>query len=125
MSPNPSAFEILNDSIPVKVLLGAQPLRIYPWGEAPHRDELVKPYATYLVYNAIPENFLGETPDIDNHGTQFDVYAEDGQSCESCFRAIRDALEPYAHMTNFSLPFRDPATQLYTARLEFDFWEPR
>lgn len=125
MTPNPSLFEILNENNNVKVLLGANPLRVFPWGEAPHSEKLLKPYATYGVYSGIPENFLGETPDIDNHGTQVDIYSTSGKNCENCFIAIRDAIEPYAHMTNFSLPIRDPATQLYSARLEFDFWESR
>lgn len=123
MSPNPSLFQILNSSSAVKAILGSSPLRVFPYGEA--KQNTAKPYAVYTVYNGTPENYLTNAPDIDNHGTQIDIFAETGAVCEQAFRAIRDAVEPYAHMTNFSAPQRDFDTQLVTCRLEFDFWEQR
>lgn len=120
---NPDLFAILNASVPVKTQLGANPLRVYPWGRAPQNAAL--PYAVYTVYNANPENYLGQVPDIDNKGTQIDIYANTGTKLKSCFEAIRDALEPHAHMTNFSTPAQDDDTDLYSCRMEFDFWDAR
>lgn len=120
---NPKLFEILNNNVQVKLNLGANPLRIYPWGRAP--QDVRKPYAVYAVYSGTPENYLGNLPDIDNKGTQINIYAEDHLELEGCFIAIRNALEPHAHMTNFSSPDREPNTDLYTARMEFDFWDAR
>lgn len=123
MSPNPSLFTILNASTSVKALLGSAPLRVYPWGRAPQNAAL--PYATYGVFNGNPENYLGQVPDIDNAGTQVNIWAKTGASCDACFLAVRNALEPNAHMTSFATPDLDAETDLYTARLDFDFWEAR
>jgi len=123
MSPNPSLFEILNANATVKALMGSAPLRIYPWDRAPENAKV--PYAVYAVYNGNPENYLGQVPDIDNAGTQVEIYAGNGASCQACYIAIRNAVEPFAHMTSFSTPALDVDTDYYSARLEFDFWEPR
>lgn len=120
---NTKLFTILNSNSAVKVLLGNSPLRVYPFGRAPQNG--AKPYAVYSVYNANPENYLGQVPDIDNKGTQIDIYADTAQSAESCFTAIRDALEPSAHMTSFSTVGVEENTNLYNVRMEFDFWESR
>lgn len=120
---NPPLFTLLNESTPVKTLLGSNPLRVFPWGSAP--QDVAKPYAVYAVYNANPENYLGQAPDIDNKGTQINIYASTSASLESCFDAIRNALEPHAHMTSFASPDRDSETNLYSARMEFDFWNER
>jgi hypothetical protein len=120
---NPQLFTILNASAPVKALLGTSPLRVYPWGRAPANT--AKPYAVYSVYNANPENYLSGSPDIDNKGTQINIYATTASNLESCFNAVRDALEPYAHMTNFATPDLDSNTDLFSCRMEFDFWDAR
>lgn len=120
---NPDLFTILNASVPVKLVLGANPLRMYPWGRAPQNPR--KPYGVYAVYNATPENYLGQVPDIDNKGTQVNIYADTAQSLDACFTAVRDALEPHAHMTSFATPDLDADTDLYSCRMEFDFWDER
>ncbi len=119
----PSLFQILNANNAVKALLGSNPLRVYPWGRAP--QNVAKPYAVYGVYNANPENYLGNVPDIDNKGTQIDIYSETSANLQSCFTAVRDALETSAHMVNFSTPAQDAETDLYSVRMEFDFWDER
>lgn len=120
---NPNLFPILYNSSQVRLLLGSSPLRVFPWSRAPQNPK--KPYATYGVYNANPENYLDRVPDIDNIGVQVNIYAATAQSCEDCYIAIRDALEPSAHMLSFSTPDLDPNTDLYVGRMEFDFWEER
>lgn len=116
-------FTLLNASPQVKLILGNSPLRVYPSGRAPQNS--VKPYAVYSVYNANPENYLDSVPDIDNKGTQINIYAETADSCKKAFDVIRDTLEPHAHMTNFSTDDVDAETDLFSARLEFDFWDER
>jgi len=120
---NPDIFPILNASTAVRLQLGSNPLRFYPWDRAP--QNVKKPYAVYTVYNAVPENYLGNLPDIDNKGTQINIYAETAEKLNLCFLAVRDALEPYGHMLNYSTPALDADTDLYSCRMEFDFWENR
>lgn len=119
---NPSIFEILDDNIDVKEVLG-QPLRVYPWNRAPENSK--NPYVTYGIFNGNPENYLSDIPDIDNKGTQVNIYSNDPHECEEVAIKVRDAIEPFAHMTSFSTPDRDADTNLYSCRLEFDFWEGR
>lgn len=120
---NPNIFEILNNSFAVKILLGSNPLRFYPWGRAP--QNAAKPYAVYAVFNANPENYLDRVPDIDRKGTQIDLYAKTSESLNDCFMVIRDLLEPHGHMLSFTTPNLDVDTDLFTGRMEFDFWEVR
>jgi hypothetical protein len=116
-------FQTLKNNSTVTALLGTNPVRVFPWGSAAPKS--ARPYATYAIYNALPENYLDTVPDIDNQGTQIDIWADTVQSCDAVFIAIRDALEPIAHMLNYRGAERDEATQLFHARMEFDFWEPR
>lgn len=120
---NPDLFPILNGSAPVKLLLGANPLRVYPWGRAP--ANVKKPYVVYSVYNGNPENYLAQAPDIDNKGTQLNIYSDNSNNLEMCYLAIRNALEPHAHMTSFSTPALDVDTDLFSCSMEFDFWDER
>lgn len=115
----PPVFTILNASSAVKALLGTSPLRVFPWGEAPEGS--AKPYATYIVFNATPENTLGEVPEDDMMHTQIDVWGETLSSCITVAEAIRDALEPYGHMVAFSAMPPDTETKLYRQRMDFDF----
>lgn len=119
---NPQIYTLLNASNAVKLLLGS-PVRIYPWGRAPENPK--KPYGVYGVYNANPENYLDKVPDIDNKGTQLNIYADTAEKLDSCFTAVRNVLEPHAHMTSFSTVDLDEETNLYSCRMEFDFWEDR
>lgn len=116
-------FPILNADSAVKALLGSKPLRVYPWGQAPQNVQ--HPYATYGVFSAQPENTMDTEPQIDNQGTQIDIWAHTAKSCDECFVAIRNALESSGHMINFQMSVRDNETQLFTSRMEFDFWTAR
>ena len=116
----PQLFSILNADMAVKALLGSNPLRVYP-SRAPDNPTL--PYAVYTVYNANPENYINGAPDMDNKGTQIDIYGQSGVSVAECFEAIRSALEGAAHMTNYSTPVQDADTDFFSCRMEFDFWE--
>lgn len=119
----PPLFEILNASVPVKLILGNKPLRVFPWGQAPQNVTI--PYATYGVFNGNPENSLGEVPSIDRLGTQVDVWAKDTDSLLACSVAIRNAIEPHAHMISVDNFDRSPETGLYRCRMDFDFFTAR
>lgn len=120
---NSQLFEILNASTAVKMLFGSNPLRIYPWGRAP--QDVKKPYGVYGVYNALPENYLDRVPNIDNKGTQLEIYADSAVQLEQAGVVIRTVVEPHAHLTSYSVVDRDDETDLYGYRFEFDFWETR
>ena len=133
---NSDLFIILNNDTSVKILLATNPpsvdssgsedygvLRVFPYGKAPEDVEL--PYSVYSVITALPENYLDINPDIDSMRIQMGIYSENEENLQECFEAVRNAVEPYAHMVNFSTPDVDADTQLYSCRMEFDFWNVR
>lgn len=123
MSANPNIFQIVSADAGVIALLGNNPTRFFPFARAPKLAPM--PYAVYQVYSGIPQNYIDKTPDIDNKGTQIDIYAKTAEDAENVYNAVRDALEPHFHMTNFTTPERDGETDEYHVRMEFDVWQPR
>lgn len=125
MSTLTKFFNIMNANTPVKVELGANPLRIYPYGTK--LDALPrKPYALYGVFNAIPYNYLSDRCDMDQSSIQVDIYAETSAKLEKCFSAIRNAIDDSeGYVTNYSTPDRDIQDGLYHMTLEIDFHEER
>lgn len=119
----PPIFKILKNTATVTAIIGTAPVRVYPWGEAP--QNVARPYATWMIFDGSPENYLNQTPDIDKVGIQMDCWAEKGADCEALAIAIRDALEPHGHMTNFANMERDPETKLYRLRMDFDIYNRR
>lgn len=119
----PDIFPIIKNNNSVTALIGSNPVRFFPFGEAP--QNVAYPYVTYAVINGIPANSLDCVPDIDNLPTQVDVWAKTAESAESVATAIRDAIEPTTSMTNIRNMGRDPDTKSYRITLEFDFWTYR
>ena len=119
----PVLFTILNSSSSVKALLGSDPLRVFPWGEAP--PAVTRPYATYAVFSGNPQNTLGDVPEVDIDGTQINVWGDTGTSTDAAARAIRDALEPHAHMISYESASRDKETGRYNSLMSFDFFTER
>lgn len=103
--------------------LGSSPKRFYPHGEA--TQATLKPYATWQMVTATPENYLGERPDIDGTLIQVDVWATTQSSASSVADDIRNAFEPYMHMTSFGNTEKDASTGLFRYRMDFSYWVPR
>lgn len=123
---NKPLYDLLRDNAGVRALLAVSPtgrIRVYPWGEAP--QDTTKPYAVYSLISGVPENYLGQVPDTDNKVFQVNVYAKAGDAATDVAEAIRDALEPYSHMTRFDMLLKEPDTDLYPVSMDFSFWQNR
>lgn len=116
----PPVFSLLKNN---PTVFGIVAKRIYPWGEAP--QTVAYPYITYGVVNGQPQNTMDKVPQIDNLGTQIDIWAETGRECRELAEAVRDALETSAHMISITNMDRDLETKSYRYRLEFDFFTAR
>ena len=116
----PEIFTILSNNSTVTAILGINPVRVFPWGEAPQGVEY--PYATYGVYSGSPENSMDRVPELDMLGTQVDVWAKTGNDCIQAAKAIRDAIEPTNHMISMSNMERDRETKSYRIRMDFDMY---
>lgn len=119
---NPPIFQIIAAAPSVTDLLGTNPVRFFPWDEAPQKTD--RPYATY-TYSGLPENTMDKVPQLDTIDTQVDVWAQTGAECTNVAVAIRDVVEPRAHMTSFGQALREPGTELYRLRMNFDIFTPR
>jgi hypothetical protein len=119
----PPVFQTLKASTGVKNIVGTNPPRIYRHGSAPQDRE--KPYITWFLVSGVPENTLSETPSTDRMSVQIDCWHQTDQGVETLAQAVRDAIEPYAHMTGIVLNEREAETKLYRIALGFDWWPPR
>lgn len=123
----PRIFEAVN--IPaVQALLkhSGGPLRFYLFGRAP--QGVAYPYAVWRQVFGTPENYLGDSPDIDSFSVQVDVYASQSQGADTCrkiAKALRDAIEPHAHITAWIGDGQDPETKSYTFTFQVDWLTPR
>lgn len=109
----PPIYTVVTGNSSVTALIGT---RFYPAASAP--QGVTKPYATYQNISGVPENYINQVPDVDEYGIQVDCFAESYAQVVSLAEAIRDAVEPVAHITAWRGDQRDPETMMY--RFSFD-----
>lgn len=119
---SPPVFELAAASTSVKAAIGNPP-RLYPFGEAP--QDVQRPYAVWQTVFGSPENYLGDTPDMDSYGVQVDVYGKTVDSCRGVARALRDAFEGSAHITAWNGEGREPETRDFRYGFTVEFVQNR
>lgn len=107
----------------VTALLGDTPPRLWPWGEAPQGVAL--PYAVWRVVTGLPENTLDTPPDLDRWTLQVDVYAATGSDATAVTAALRDAIEPVAHIVRWGDQDTDPDTGHKHIGFDVSWHQPR
>jgi hypothetical protein len=124
----PPIFTTLKASTDVKNIVGQNPPRIYRHGSAPERPDnlpLSDPYITWFVVIDTPENNLSSLPPVDRVSIQVDCWHQTDAGIELLAKAVRDALEPHAHMTGVPVDGKETETKLYRKALTFDYWLDR
>lgn len=116
----PPIYTLLTAAAPVAAIVND---RIYPHGAAP--QEVERPYVTWFLVASIPENSLSDLPDIDRQPVQIDIWADSGTAAVQLASAVRNAIEPHAHVTNIALNGREPETGLYRFSIQIDYWLDR
>ncbi len=120
----PPVFQTLKASAAVKAIVGTNPPRIYRHGAAPQDTE--KPYITWTLAGATPENLLSGLPPIDAMIVQVDCWHTTDAGIELLAAAARDAIEPFAHLTGIPINQRElGGTKLFRISLQFDWWHHR
>ncbi len=119
----PPLFTTLKASADVKAIVGTNPPRIYRHGEAP--QDVSRPYVTWQLVGDAPENQLSGLPPTDRSTPQVDCWHQTDAGVELLARAVRDAIEPYAHMTGIVINLREPETRLYRIGMQFDWFVDR
>ena len=94
-------------------------LRLYPFGEAPQKDAL--PYAVWALADGTPENYLGQTPDVDVLTLHLDVYGRTADSAREVRDAMVAAIEPHAHVVSWDGERRDTETRAYRISFTVDW----
>lgn len=118
----PPVFAQLQTSAQVRSLLGS-PMRVYRHGEASQR--VAKPYVTWQLVGAAPENELSGLPCADRLPLQIDCWDETDAGIVVLAKAVRDAIEPVAHMVAVVADGKESATKLYRFGMQFDWWLSR
>lgn len=116
----PPVFLTLQASSAVVRLVGT---RIWRHNTAPQDGP--RPYVTWFLVTGLPENHLSGLPPMDRMTVQIDCWATSDEQAEELAVAVRDAIEPYAHMTGQPIDARDPLTKLWRMALEFDWFVAR
>lgn len=123
----PVIFPWIADDPAVTALIGSDPVRFYRHGKAPQNVQA--PYVTWFLVSGLPENQLDGVPPIDRFSVQIDCWSNntgDGdEEVVELAKAIRDAIEPHAHMTGIPIDSQDPDTQRYRMGMTFTVWQDR
>jgi hypothetical protein len=117
----PPVYQILTQAPAVYSLVSD---RIYRHGSIPH-DSAISPYVTWQLVTGTPENTLSETPSMDRNTLQIDCWSLGDAQVETLAQAVRDAIEPVAHMTGVILDARETDTRLFRISLQFDWFLSR
>lgn len=112
-------FPVCAASPVVNALLGGERLRLYPFGL--QDDDVTYPYAVWQNISGEPENYLGQRPDADAFSLQVDVYADTPDEAIAVAAALRDAIEPHAHITRWGVQTRDSETKRYRYSFDVDW----
>ena len=112
----PPIFPTVAASASVTALIGTNPVRFYPAGEAP--QDVATPYCVWQVISGLPENYLGSRADVDEINIQIDCYADTYTQVIKVASATRVAIENKAYITSIRGGEREPETDLY--RYSFD-----
>ena len=119
----PPLFATCAASPAVTALLGLSPTRLYPFEDPTQGTQ--KPYATWFIVGGSPENYLGKVPDIDRFIVQIDCWGSTATEARDVAQAIRDAIEPVAHITNWRGESNDTETKLYRYSFDLTWWVNR
>jgi len=115
----PPVFNALAADTAVTQIIGSPP-RAYRHGRAP--QDTTRPYVTWNLVVGTPENVLDQTPEIDRQTVQVDCWHQTDAGVEALATAVRDAIEPEAHMTGVIINEREAETKLYRIGMQFDWF---
>lgn len=115
----PPIFNTVAADSDVQTNIGASPCRFYAFGEAP--ADVTKPYAVWQFVSGLPENYINQVPDIDQMSIQVDIYADTSVAARDAAQALRDAIEPSAHIVSWRGEERDPDTRNHRVSFDVDW----
>jgi hypothetical protein len=112
----PPVYDVLKSSSAVVALVGDA-----IWRHSAAPQDGPRPYITWFIVTGLPDNQLSGLPSDDQMTVQVDCWAKTDAQAEALATAVRDAIEPYAHMTGQPIDAREPTTKLWRMALEFNW----
>lgn len=106
----PPVLEAIALNVSVLGVFGYNPLRVFPFGEAPAGT--ITPYATWRIIDGEPENCLSGSPDIDQYEITFSVYAKEGATCRTAAGVLITAIQNKFTVSSLGPEFIDTETKL-------------
>lgn len=119
----PPIFPVLKASMPVAAIIGPNPIRAFRHGHVP--QDTVAPYVVWSSINILPSNNLSDLPSDDRITIEIDCYSYDDTEIVQLATAVRNAIEPHAHLTGVPVDLKETETQLYRMSLQFDWFLSR
>lgn len=119
----PPVFSVVAADAGVQSALGTNPVRVYPFGEAP--DGVGFPYAVWQIVSGGPENYISNAPDLDTYIVQIDVYGLTPTGVRAAAEALRDAIEPVAHIVAWRGESRDVESGSFRYSFDVEFMTDR
>lgn len=119
----PPIFQVCAADPAVTALLGTDPVRLFPFGNAPQGVQL--PYCVWQTITGVPENYMDCPPDMDRHALQVDVYAATGAQARQVVQALRAAIEPHAHIVSLNGESTEPSTGHRRSGFDVDWFVTR
>lgn len=123
---NPPVFALLTADATVLALLSAtgspSTAPVFDSGYAP---EGVSTYVVWAIVSGVPENYVGDRPDLDAVRVQIDTWAPTRPACLALAQAVQFALETESHQVSLNLDERDELTRLHRLSMDFEFWLSR
>ncbi len=119
----PPIFATLNAAAPVTALIGSNPCRCYPFGQAPQGTLI--PYVTWQTISGTPTNKLTQGSFYDTMRAQIDCWAATGAASIALAEVVRTALEPVGVCVSLNLNEKDAETGIYRYSMDFEFIKAR
>lgn len=111
----PPVYQTCTASAAVTAILGSDPARLY---QDQAEQGVNSPFSVWTLIGGLPENYIDRVPDLDSFSIQFDCYAKTQAEVEALARALRDVIEPVAHIVAWRGTTQEQGTRLY--RYSFD-----
>lgn len=115
----PPIFAVCAADAAVQSALGTNPVRLYQFGFAPQK--VAAPYAVWQLVGGVPGNYITGLPDHDQLAVQVDVYGITSTEVRTATLALRDAIEPHAHIVAWRGEDREAETMLFRVSFDLDW----
>ena len=119
----PPVFALLAAASAVTAIIGSNPVRCYPGGEA--LQGTAAPYVVWQIVSNNVQAYLSGAPSGDNLRVQIDLYATSRDQCAALLRQVQLTLDGAGYQVSYNVDEREPETRLWRMSVDYEFWVER